>query len=118
MTQETEQMTDSKGQKSDIPPRPSSIEIHSKVTPDIPQRQPNTPDKTMCYMSKWGSIKCPIPNPRDEKYAQQDPLNVSLPQTSIYGSNLKEQNISAQSKLSHVGLDTFGHIKRDKYTIK
>ena len=37
---------------------------------------------------------------------------------SIYELDLREQNIYTQSKLSHVGhLDTFGHIRRDKYTI-
>ena len=69
------------------------------MTPDISQRQPSTPDKTTGNTFKQDSLKLPIPTPRYEKYTQQDPLNVPLPQISIYELNLREKNIFTQSKL-------------------
>ena len=44
-------------------------------------------------------------------------MNVLFLQTSIYESDLREQIISNQSKLSHVSLDTLVHSRRHKYTI-
>ena len=106
----------SKREKPDVHSWSNNLKICSKVTPGIPQWQPNTLGKTIGNTSKQDSIKLHIPAPRDEKHTQ-GPLNISLPQTSIYESNLGEQNIFTWSKLPHVGIATFGHIRRDKYMI-
>ena len=87
------------------------------MTPDILHQQSTITDKTISSTYKQESIKLPFLSPGDEKYTQHEPLNISFQQISIYGSYLREQNISIQSKLSHEGLDTFGHIRRNKYTI-
>ena len=44
----------SKRQKPDIHRRSSSLKIHSKMTPEISQGQPNIPDKTISNTSKTG----------------------------------------------------------------
>ena len=79
-------------------------------------KTPNNPDKTISNTFKQDSLKLPIPTPRYEKYTQQVPLNVPLPQMSIYEMSMSEKNIFTQSKILSVEIDTFGHIRKHKYT--
>ena len=63
----------SRGQKSDISPRSSSLKICSTVIPGISMRLPSTPDNTIGNTFKQDSLKLPIPTPRYERYTQQNP---------------------------------------------
>ena len=116
MTQDKENYRKtSRGQKPDIPPRSNSLKMHSRVTRDVWTKLPSIPDKTIGNTFKKDSIKLPIPIPIYEKCTQQDPLNVPLPQTSIYKFSMREKNVFTHSKMLSVEIDTFGHIRMNKY---
>ena len=74
----------SRVQKPDVPPRSRSLKMCNKITPDISTKLPSTSDNTISNTFKQDSLKLPISTPKYERYTQQDPLNVPLPQTSIY----------------------------------
>ena len=88
----------SRGQEPDIPPRSSSLKMHSKMTPDLLKKLPSTSDKTIGNTFKQDSLKLPIPTPRYERYTQEDQLNIPLPQISIYTLSMREQKFSLNLK--------------------
>ena len=73
-----------RGQKPDTPPRSSSLKISIKVISDISTHSSSTQDKTIGNTFRQDHLKIPFLTPRYDRYIQQDPLSIPLPQTFTY----------------------------------